>query len=401
MKTATEELVERTLNSMADQLDVPPSKYVEAKERYAAVGNWLDAPESELSLYQVGISPQGSFALGTAVKPLGNDDYDVDAVCLLSAIPSDWNQRDLRDAIGRRLKEPSSRYRDMLDPPHGGRRCWTVKYADESRFHLDVLSAVPDPNWERLVLDGVPGYLARLAILITDRDEPDTIWGFSNPHGFVEWFNDRMRVQLEAARNAKAISLNASVDDIEDFEVRTLLQRLIQLLKRHRDIYFNGDDDKPTSIIITTLVANAYRDEDSLTEALSSVVPAMRDYVLYDGDRYVIPNPVNPRGENFADKWQSHPRRAKLFFEWLAAVERDHESLLATNGIETLGEQFAKSYGERDAALAMTSVAKTMRRESGQIPIPVVLVPRRSHNKTSQYPVVQPKKPLRPWGCVS
>lgn len=71
------------LEQIAEDLDVPPSKYEDAKRSYDAVGDWLNRPESELAQYSPRIYPQGSFALGTAVKPEGDDHYDVDAVCVL------------------------------------------------------------------------------------------------------------------------------------------------------------------------------------------------------------------------------------------------------------------------------------------------------------------------------
>lgn len=77
----------RILNYLAEELDVPPSKYHEAKERYEAIGAWLDAADSELARYQPSIYPQGSFALGTVVKPFFDEEYDVDAVCQLQLTP--------------------------------------------------------------------------------------------------------------------------------------------------------------------------------------------------------------------------------------------------------------------------------------------------------------------------
>ena len=118
------------LNDVAKSLDVPPSKYEEATARYKAVGDWLGADDSPLAVYDPVIAPQGSFAHGTAVSPLGDDDYDVDSVVNLSSLHySDTTQRELKDLVGDRLKEPKSRYRRMLDPPEGSKRCWTIKYA--------------------------------------------------------------------------------------------------------------------------------------------------------------------------------------------------------------------------------------------------------------------------------
>ena len=104
------------LRDLADELDVSPSKYREATEHYEAVGAWLDADDSELARYQLSIYPQGSFALGTAVKPLGGDEYDVDTVCLLQLTTDQVTQKQLKDLVGNRLKHPQSRYKDMIEP---------------------------------------------------------------------------------------------------------------------------------------------------------------------------------------------------------------------------------------------------------------------------------------------
>ena len=134
------------LRDLADELDVPPSKYREAMKHHEAVGVWLGADDSELARYQPSIYPQGSFALGTAVKPLGDEEYDVDTVCLLKHTPDKVTQKQVKDLVGNRLKHPQSRYKDMIEPRDGGRRCWTIRYADASKFHLDVLPAIPDDH---------------------------------------------------------------------------------------------------------------------------------------------------------------------------------------------------------------------------------------------------------------
>ena len=111
----------RILGDLSSELDVPPSKYHEATKHYEAVCTWLDADDSELARYQLSIYPQGSFALGTAVKPLGGDEYDVDTVCLLQLPPDQVTQKQLKDLVGNRLKHPQSRYKDMIEPRNGGR----------------------------------------------------------------------------------------------------------------------------------------------------------------------------------------------------------------------------------------------------------------------------------------
>ena len=55
-------------------------------------------------------------------------------------------------------------------------------------------------------------------------------------------------------------------------EKKSPLQRVVQILKRHRDLMFNGDESKPISIIITTLAARAYNKETDVLDALVNVV---------------------------------------------------------------------------------------------------------------------------------
>ena len=107
------------VQDLAESLDVPASKYEEAKQHYAAVGDWFWADDSELAPFSREIYPQGSFALGTAVRPLREDEYDVDAVCLLDLTTQQVTQAQLKDLVGRRLKHPRSRQADCRD----GRKC--------------------------------------------------------------------------------------------------------------------------------------------------------------------------------------------------------------------------------------------------------------------------------------
>jgi len=387
------------LRDLADELDVPPSKYQDAREHYDAVGGWLGEDDSELAPFDPVIYPQGSFALGTAVQPLGNDDYDVDAVCLLQMDESEVTQQALKAMVGHRLKRAHSPYKDMLDPRDGGRRCWTIKYADASKFHLDVLPAIPD-DYRWLLSLGVPEEWAKHAICITDRETWDTAdqWPRSNPRGYVDWFKDRMRTRFEEARRVLAMEKRAEGHEIEDFEVRTPLQRVIQLLKRHRDLRYNGDQDKPVSIIITTLAARAYDNEADLVDAIRSIVPGMRDAIGSRDGEFWVPNPVDPQ-ENFADKWAENPRKQRVFFEWLDAVEREHAYLLTDRGFEKAGEYLAESYGHREAVAAMAKYAG--RRADGKAVAsrgPVVLVPpRRDHSQSASRPQLNVSRRSRPW----
>ena len=69
------------LRHLADEIDVSPTRYQEAKDHYNAVGEWLGRDDSELAPFLPVVFPQGSFVLGTAIRPIGDEEYDVDTVC--------------------------------------------------------------------------------------------------------------------------------------------------------------------------------------------------------------------------------------------------------------------------------------------------------------------------------
>lgn len=273
-QTRTAELLEHVV----EELDVPPSKHQDARQHYEAVGDWLGREGSALHPYQPVIYPQGSFVLGTAIRPVDCGEYDVDAVCLLRRSPTAPTQQWLKSAVGDRLRAHET-YAGMIDPREGGRRCWTLRYADGSQFHLDILPALPD-DYRWLLSLGVPEHRARHAMRITDRDRLNNQeWPRSNPAGYAAWFRDRMSVALQEAKIAMAAEKRAEVVSIPDDEVRTPLHRVVQLLKRHRDVTFGCDEDRPISVIITTLAALACQNETDLDTAYRSVVPAMRNHI--------------------------------------------------------------------------------------------------------------------------
>jgi len=401
------EHLSQILRDLAETLDVPPSKYEEAKQHYAAVGDWLGANDSELAPFSLEIYPQGSFALGTAVRPLGEDEYDVDAVCLLDLTTKQVTQAQLKELVGRRLKHPDSRYKKKIDPKEGGRRCWTIQYADDSQFHLDVLPCLLDEHSWLTRLD-VPPRVVEHAIRITDRKTPEYWTGWpesgndptrSNPRGYAVWFKDRMRVRLNEAKAVLAMEKRASVEKIEDHQVRTPLQLAIQILKRHRDVRYNGDDDKPISIIITTLAARAYDNETDLYETIHNIVPEMRRHIKDRSGIWWVENPVNPL-ENFADKWQECPRKAQLFLEWLDAIETEYQHLLTDEGFNKIGSYLTEAYGRRDGQAAMAKYAsRQARRGNAAAAVPIILVPRRDgREEDPRYPNIRVVEPSKPWG---
>ncbi|MBN8915083.1 MAG: nucleotidyltransferase [Rhizobiales bacterium] len=320
---------EELLEDLAESLQVPPSRYEAAERSYRSVGDWLHREASSLRLAGPQVYVQGSFRLGTAIRPFAEDeDYDIDLVCELSVSKSHLSQAQLKAALGEEIVA----YADAhgMQPPTEGRRCWTLAYADGAQFHLDTLPAIPDGPRQRLLLEnrGYSSQWSETAIAITDQDhyayrEIADDWPHSNPKGFCNWFRSRMAVIFEARRRALALEDRASVEDIPEYKVRTPLQSAIQILKHHRDRMFVGrGDEKPISIILTTLSARAYQQEPTISSALFSILRGMANLIEYRNGVAWIENPTDP-AENFADRWQSHPERREAFYDWLNQAQTD------------------------------------------------------------------------------
>lgn len=358
------------LEAMADALDIPPSKFEEAKNRYEAIGNWLDRPESAIAQYNPSISPQGSFLLGTVTRPLTDtEEYDVDLVCRLEASKADFTQKSLKETVGHEVALYAKAH-SMADPEEG-RRCWTLNYAAGAQFHMDILPALPDAQryQTKLLMEGYrtlahDSALTGHAIAITDKtlpqyDQPTEDWPQSNPTGYAAWFRNRMRVRLTEAKRALAQRerITASVDEIPDYKVKTPLQRSIQLLKRHRDCMFADDcEHKPISIIITTLAAHAYNEEPTISAALQGILTGMDRYIEDRGGISWVANPVNP-AENFADKWAEEPKKRENFYRWLDQARQDFALYLRASTFDKvpgpLREHLGSTLVDRTIAAAL------------------------------------------------
>ena len=349
------------LEEIAAALDIPESYYAQVVKRYESIGAWLERRESAVAGYSPQIYPQGSFLLGTVTKPIsGAEEYDIDLVSELNLQKTQISQKTLKKLVGKEIISYANA-NNMNSSPGESRCYWTLHYADGARFHMDILPAIPDAeSFKRLI--ELHGYATPIgssyAIAITDNTLPnyaeiDPDWPGNNPKGYGKWFRSRMQTRFEAARKSFAGSIQRQVEDVPEYKVKTPLQRAIQILKRHRDIWFNENqsaydkDAKPISIIITTLAARAYNNEVDMKQTLLKIITEMPRYIKYDSnDVVLIRNPVNPL-ENFADKWQEYPIRKACFMDWLKRARSDLTKALELDNIQSVGKSLKSCLGEQ------------------------------------------------------
>jgi hypothetical protein len=324
------------LEAIVDLLDIPPSYYEKATERYRSLGRWLHREESKVAHLAPEVYLQGSFRYGTVIRPLiRSDEYDLDLACQVDLDKADITQKQLKHLIGDEMKS-YARANGIIAPIVERKRCWRMDYADDVSFHMDILPCVPeDAGIIRSICSaGVPAHLAARSVAITDRGSPeyDRIsrqWPCGNPRGLGDWFEERAKPGA-SQRIASLVErkLYASIDQVPSYEWKTPLQRAIQILKRHRDVMFKDDPEfAPISMIITVLAANAYQGELTLLHAIQGIVSRIPHSIGPMKPR--IPNPVNP-GEDFSDRWASDSNYEHNFWIWLAQVKSDLENLPST-----------------------------------------------------------------------
>lgn len=376
------------LEQLGQTLDISQTEYDAAVTSYMAVGRHLSKEGSMLEDYQPEILPQGSFLLGTMIKPVNEtDDLDIDLVCRLNGNSLNKTQQELKQIVGNQLKTHKT-YKELLEEPDG-RRCWTLRYRENAedksnRYHMDILPAATDEGY-RLILER--SFLSLqvekaddLAIRITDREKDNYEWEKdqnnwlkSNPFGYALWFQARA-----ATANTRQLILEKSIQEVPQMQENKLpLQRIVQILKRHRDVLFSAEEDKedkPISIIITTLAAQTYNGEVNILEGLSNVVQSMRHAIeeRYDEQegrniKWVV-NPVNGE-ENFADKWVEHPKREVNFYSWLDQLAIDLGHTTDAIGMIGIQESMTKPFGKDVVNKAFTSYGEKLfkAREANQL----------------------------------
>lgn len=346
------------IEQLVYELEVPRSSYERAVERYEDLGQWLHDPgKASCAAYGPEVSPQGSFRIGTAIRPLGDEPYDLDLVVRLTRdlSPATVSQETVKELLGKDL-EAYRKERQVKKALEEKNRCWRLEYQDSLAFHLDSLPAVSHTPQERRLLaermvlaktaaSDEAKEFAQFALGITDRRLPnyrlvDPRWPVSNPEGFARWFEVRMKSSDRALKMRALKEAVASIDELPTYRWKSPLQRVIQILKRHRDVMFrDSPDGKPISIIITTLAATLYGGEDDVEAALANVLDRMHTAVRPTRPR--VPNPVNPV-EDFAEKWDTaEGQRLRLkenFEQWVIQARKDFEHLARAND-QTLIEQ--------------------------------------------------------------
>lgn len=345
---------QRDILKIISQLDITPTMYKNAVIKYTSIAKYLENNGIQADIY-----PQGSFALGTVIRPNAKDPdaaYDLDFVCQLKINRDDLTATELWNKVEGIL---------VNSDLYGGKliiydKCFTIEYADvdNAGFSIDIIPAADENEEKKMQLRSKsknPG-LINTAIAIPKHYGKNYNWITNNPKGYRTWFEginapfqvaSRMRYRnMLFERNR---SIYASVEEIPEELDRSAMQRVIQILKYHRNMYYskfkNGDDIKPISAIINTIVARisssvaanisvfnllnyvldefaTYAEYQTLTEEKFAELYQGKNVIGRKSSKWIIENPANPE-DNLADQWNQDESIPTIFFAWARTVRED------------------------------------------------------------------------------
>jgi hypothetical protein len=348
------------LETIMKNLDITPTMYKNAEEKYKSLAKYLEGKGLKCDIY-----PQGSFSLGTVIKPLKEGKmkgYDLDFICVVS---NDENlpAKEFRENIWNIINQ-NKNYSEIIKEYN---KCFTLEYSKINGidFNIDVLPAKPSNN---------------NFIFLTNKIDEKVEWFKSNPKDYSEWFkeiNDRYP-QAKMINESYYNKINENVEELPSLFDRTSLQRVIQFLKYNRDHFYftiKKENKKVISAIITTICTKiAEKTNYTYLNTIELLKYIISDLCIYAeliskenldqryGDKIVIKktnckweifNPVNPQ-DNLADSWNEDSEIPILFFKWIEEIKKEflieNEKEYLTNfsnifGMENLDENVKQFLG--------------------------------------------------------
>lgn len=242
------------LAAVALRIQLSPTDYRKAVERYEAINAFLDRPDSPLHGLIEWFYPQGSMVIGSTIASrFRATGHDLDTIAQMRLAP-DSDPQEVLDRLFKALNgTPGSLYHGKVTR---NSRCVTVNYADG--MSIDVTPMVRRPSTPE-----------RESVLFHHRRESPGTPGYrkvANPHGFAAWFNARTPAEKDFgdryAQFAESYDIRADaeqepVPDQEPLRRKSMALVALQLLKRFRNIRYEAREGRmPPSAVLTKWVGD-------------------------------------------------------------------------------------------------------------------------------------------------
>jgi len=324
------------LNRIGEKLQINQSRREKIDGSYKAVCKWIQDDSIYFNNYELDFYPQGSYKIGTTVKPLKDDEFDLDFVLQINGKWVTENPMQILKHLERRMKENLT-YSPMVEMKN---RCVRLNYANE--FHIDILPGFP----ERLKGD-------EDKLKVPDREIRN--WTHSNPKGYADWFCERSaykQIFMEKA-SVEPLPNELPYNKIEP------LKRAVQLMKRYRDIYYQDKNiEGPRSIILTTLAGIYYSGERSEYIAIKSILKGIYVEILNNNNVPLqIYNPKNSN-EKLSEKWDKEPSLYAEFKSFIKDCREDWDKIITLKSFSEKAKILEKLFGETVSKEVITEQAE-------------------------------------------
>lgn len=305
--------IEDILNRVGDKLQLNKSRYEKIESSYKDVAEWLNDDDGLFQGIPIDIYPQGSYRIGTTVRPIKNNEFDLDFVIEPKKV---WDVSidavQVLKHLESRLKQ-NENYKPRLQVM---KRCVRLNYED---YHMDILPGFPYKS------------IGSLDLKVPDKKLQD--WKDSSPIKYGDWFISQTKLRKSMTLLEKAAKIEP-LPEILPYEEKEPLQRAVQILKRYRDIYFlDNNDIAPISIVLTTLAGRFYSGESTAFEALTNIIIKIANEIDTTEGFIEVKNPVN-NNENFSEKWDIDPTLYMHFKSFITDFKKQIHLLHKSNGID-------------------------------------------------------------------
>ncbi len=349
-------LVDGLLIEIAKRIQLSPTNYGLAVDRYQAISDYLDREDSPLQGLVTRLYPQGSMAIGSVItSKFENDEFDIDIVAELG-ISQSSRPADVLDTLFTALNgEKGSRYHGKVERCS---RCVQVQYEG---MHLDVTPAIL-----------LPQKAARTSLIFHANEKEPTQKHYTvvaNPWGFAEWFKEQMpESALYVEELAKRAAEAEPVPDSEPVFAKARPLIALQLLKRWRNKNYDQREGRmPPSVMLSCLIANNSGYRTSLFDELVIQAQRLGRFFSDHTDRGILIQVENPAcvGEDiFTDRWPGTLAVQKQFSEDLDALNSKLAALAQDRTLENCQRTMAELFGEKPTTLAVEALAKNYQTKS-------------------------------------
>lgn len=337
---------EELLARIAQELELDETRKNKMETAYNSVYELLKKESDFFKNLEILIYPQGSAKIGTTVKPINGEDFDLDTVLHIYDPYYNHKPKTIYDALVKVL-ENDGYYKTIMEKK---KRCVRLNY--KSDFHIDILPACMKNlnDYEKIAIP----------------EKALNNWSSGNPKGFANRFlNNANSVKKSVLKLFSDTLIKAKVESEpipKEIYEKTPLQRAVQLVKRYRDIYYLDKDFRVSSIVITTIISESYNSEDSIYSTISNTITKIKDNYnisIASRTRFKIFNPVDG-SEEFTDSWTD-----KHYSSFNSFINDFYKNwLLLENSFDVSGEKYIELFGEGIYKKSLQSQLKTFSSDS-------------------------------------